>query len=313
MAGAMTKSPTPPVVVAFALSTLGLAVAGACGGSSPPPAQPEKQATAPATPPPATPTPPPAPEYKSIIAPEVPGPPADPAIVVKAMTAAGHDKPEGVELGERATKPASDNWKNVQLLGPVLGADFIAAMQSTEADLGKKCLFCHVKDHFDSDEKDEKVTARRMMKMVTLIDSQFFKGEVRVTCYTCHAGHETPAKLPDEAMVPPKNFPVKLSAADAQKPADKVFKNLKLLKALPAAQIPAIMSAVSASLGVKCDHCHVPNKWALDTKKPKQIARGMIMMVGQVKQTWFASEEHLVVGCFTCHKGNVKPKRTATE
>jgi hypothetical protein len=94
----------------------------------------------------------------------------------------------------------------------------INTMRIYSASLGVKCGFCHAPSkepggHLDfaSDEKREKATARRMMEMTAEINKEFFRprrrrgrddedrGEqqasLRVTCYTCHHGHEEPEML----------------------------------------------------------------------------------------------------------------------
>jgi len=77
-------------------------------------------------------------------------------------------------------------------------------------ELGVSCNFCHAENKeshrpdYASDEKPEKLTARRMLEMTKGINLQFFPdhkpkdGESvlgRVTCYTCHQGEQKP-KLP---------------------------------------------------------------------------------------------------------------------
>ena len=48
-------------------------------------------------------------------------------------------------------------------------------------------------------------------------------------------------------------------------PAESVFKNIKILKGIPAGRLVAIMNmGFGRSLGVSCGFCHVPGKWDLD-------------------------------------------------
>src|SRR4051794_20525791 len=67
-----------------------------------------------------------------------------------------------------------------------------------------------------------------------------------------------------------------------QTAADK-YKNLQLLKDLPAEQLPNAMQYIAASLGVQCGFCHVqgPDGWHFesDDRQPKGTARKMIQMV----------------------------------
>jgi len=61
---------------------------------------------------------------------------------------------------------------------------------------GMKCLDCHVQGAYDSDDKPQKVTARKMLEMVRGINANTFNGENKVTCYTCHRGDEHPLTAP---------------------------------------------------------------------------------------------------------------------
>src|SRR6185295_5884088 len=54
-------------------------------------------------------------------------------------------------------------------------------------------------------------------------------------------------------------------------PAEKEFKNIKVLTGMPASQLMPVMHFMRASLGVHCDFCHVAEngKYDLDSKKNK--------------------------------------------
>src|SRR4051812_13771963 len=65
--------------------------------------------------------------------------------------------------------------------------------------------------------------------------------------------------------------------------AEQVYKNIQILKGVPASQLNSIMSLMAGSLGVTCTHCHV-NPWASDVKQGKQVARKMIQMVMSINQ-----------------------------
>lgn len=95
------------------------------------------------------------------------------------------------------------------------------------------------------------------------------------------------------------------------KPADSVYKNIKLLKGMPAGRVLRIMDiAYSKSLGVSCGHCHDTKDWASDTKKPKLITREMWHMMGRINNELLKGITQLdkaAVNCTTCHRGKVKP------
>ena len=98
-----------------------------------------------------------------------------------------------------------------------------------------------------------------------------------------------------------------------QAPAETVFKNIQLLKGMPAARVLRIMElGYSRSLGVTCTHCHIPGAWEKDEKPTKQIARDMAAMMGAInnqhlKQIKNLKSEAPAVNCTTCHRGQTKP------
>jgi hypothetical protein len=96
-------------------------------------------------------------------------------------------------------------------------------------------------------------------------------------------------------------------------PAESVFKNIKVMKGIPAGRLVNIMNmGFGRSLGVSCGFCHVPGKWDLDDKKEKDTARLMFTMVGAINRDYMAkvpndSGPPPVVNCFTCHRGMTRP------
>ena len=94
-------------------------------------------------------------------------------------------------------------------------------------------------------------------------------------------------------------------------PAEKVFKNIQVLKGRPAGQLLRAMGAFTRALGVNCAHCHVPREWEKDDKPTKDIARGMIRMVGAINNEQLKSIPNLrqeaSVSCSTCHRGQTRP------
>lgn len=103
------------------------------------------------------------------------------------------------EAGEALKKPeqtAGEHFKNVQLLKDVPSSQFIDTMRYFSASLGVRCDHCHVEGHFDSDDKQEKLFARKMISMTRSIDDQTFGGHPEVRCYTCHRGSVKPISMP---------------------------------------------------------------------------------------------------------------------
>ena len=116
----------------------------------------------------------------------------------------------GIALGSfssisaQAPTPTVVDSPSVKILTGLLAPQFQEEMNFITQALGVTCGTCHVRGNFASDEKPEKLTARRMLEMTKGINKQFFpdhqpkEGESvlgRVTCYTCHQGERTP-KLP---------------------------------------------------------------------------------------------------------------------
>jgi photosynthetic reaction center cytochrome c subunit len=91
----------------------------------------------------------------------------------------------------------------------------------------------------------------------------------------------------------------------AIKKAEEQFKNIQVLKGVPADQLFPTMQFISASLGVECDYCHVQGAFEKDDKKPKQFARKMMEMMFAINKDNF--EGHRAVTCYSCHRGNAKP------
>lgn len=92
------------------------------------------------------------------------------------------------------------------------------------------------------------------------------------------------------------------------------FKNITVLKDLPADQLIPTMHKFNDALGVKCDFCHIVNAdhsgFDLDDKPAKKTARKMIIMVRDI------TKSQKVLGgnatCFMCHHGAPEPQMGAT-
>lgn len=59
------------------------------------------------------------------------------------------------------------------------------------------------------------------------------------------------------------------SAGQAQT-TDEVYKNIQVLKGIPADQLVPAMQFITASLGVECSFCHVENHFDADDKQPNR-------------------------------------------
>lgn len=111
-------------------------------------------------------------------------------------------------ISQSFTKPGPDGDDkkptNLKVLPKnMTGEEVHKLMKTFSKGLGVKCNFCHeqMKDdpkHLDfaADTKESKETARKMIKMVDDINNKFLSKIdshfEKITCVTCHMGHETP-------------------------------------------------------------------------------------------------------------------------
>jgi len=101
-------------------------------------------------------------------------------------------------------------------------------------------------------------------------------------------------------------------AAPAQAPqmSENVFKNIQVLKGIPADEFMDVMGMFSASLGYDCVSCHSSDLYndraAFAVATPAiQKARQMIVMMNTINRTYFGGQPRM--SCFTCHRGQNQP------
>jgi photosynthetic reaction center cytochrome c subunit len=105
--------------------------------------------------------------------------------------------------------------------------------------------------------------------------------------------------------LPTRTQPPQTAGPAAPKKAEEQFKNIQVLKGIPADQLIPTMQFITASLGVECDFCHVQGAFEKDDKKTKQTARKMMEMMIAINADNFDS--HRVVTCYSCHRGSEHP------
>jgi len=103
--------------------------------------------------------------------------------------------------------------------------------------------------------------------------------------------------------------------APQEKTVEQVGKNIKVLTGMPESQLIPVMNFFAASMGRRCNYCHVNNQgqwdYASDTKPEKTAAREMIKLVLDINKT----TERLKldpVSCYTCHRGRTSPQSIPT-
>jgi hypothetical protein len=94
--------------------------------------------------------------------------------------------------------------KNLQVLDKNISSEQLKkTMEGFAAQLGVKCVFCHVGEQYEKDDKRQKQDARKMIKLVAEMKARkadFFKTTIKdaaIQCAMCHRGKAQP-----EAFVP---------------------------------------------------------------------------------------------------------------
>lgn len=145
-----------------------------------------------------------------------------------------------------------------------------------------------------------------------------------------YAGQQTPPPSGGTPPAPSQPAPAKPPFDEAQalqeirkqiagrenEPAEKVFKNIQVLKGVPAGRIPLIMEkGFSDSLGVTCTFCHNPADWTAEPNHHLPIARQMWTMTQEINNRLLPAIADLKgpqVNCTTCHRGQKKPALNLT-
>ena len=93
-------------------------------------------------------------------------------------------------------------------------------------------------------------------------------------------------------------------------PAGTVFKNVQLMKNVPAGQFLAAMDqGIGRGLGRGCNDCHVTTAWDSDTIPRKKTARTMMGIVNDINTTLLPKMgpgrggAPRAIQCVTCHRG----------
>jgi hypothetical protein len=105
-------------------------------------------------------------------------------------------------------------------------------------------------------------------------------------------------------------------AGKENQPAGTVFKNVKVLKDMPAGEFVKMMDTTyGRGLGQTCGNCHVIGQFDGDTRKNKRIARDMQVMENYINTMQLPNikeldDDYPKVSCVTCHMGSSHVKNT---
>lgn len=112
---------------------------------------------------------------------------------------------------------AGQKFKNIKVLTDMPADQMGKVMNLFAASLGVNCNYCHIEGDFAKDGKEEKETAREMIKMNLGLNKDYFNNRPEISCNTCHQGHTHPQtainlspKIAEEAR--PKQPAVKPTA-----------------------------------------------------------------------------------------------------
>lgn len=108
-------------------------------------------------------------------------------------------------------KTVDQTGKNIQVLKGLPESQLGTVMNYIAVSMGRRCDFCHVNKggtwSWESDEKEEKLAARKMITMVLALNKDNFRGSPTVGCYTCHRGRSTPQGMPSFPLPTPAPRP----------------------------------------------------------------------------------------------------------
>ena len=115
-----------------------------------------------------------------------------------------------VLLAGFASAQMPDKFTNLQIFPKDIQKEkLMSIMRNFSFSLGVRCDYCHAetanhKMNFAADDKDEKKTARVMLRMVQSINADYIKKlgsqPVQVRCVTCHRGIPIPQPINDVLM-----------------------------------------------------------------------------------------------------------------
>ena len=102
-------------------------------------------------------------------------------------------------------------------------------------------------------------------------------------------------------------------------PPDSLINTKVIPHATPVTEVLGIMRNFTSDLGVRCNFCHVGKEgapiasydFASDDKRPKQVARQMMLMLAEVNRRVDTlpgrKSPGLMATCATCHRGVSRP------
>jgi len=116
--------------------------------------------------------------------------------------------------------------KNIKVLQGMPESQIFPAMNVLAQGIGVHCDYCHVRRDnkwiWDSEEKPAKHVGREMIRMMLELNRTKFKGDVALTCYSCHRGSTSVARV---VPLPPRD-PTKVPPPDPLPSAAELLQRL---------------------------------------------------------------------------------------
>ncbi|WP_219894877.1 photosynthetic reaction center cytochrome PufC [Aquisediminimonas profunda] len=206
--------------------------------------------------------------------------------------AANFIPPAPYPLESRDGPLATSQYQNVKVLNDLSADEFNRLMGSFNDWVAPKeegCNYCHNPENMASDEKYQKIVARRMIEMTRHINTEWqpHVKQTGVTCWTCHRGNALPtykwsSLAPEPAGIrgnrhgqnaPNKNVgyaslpnniyePYLLASQNVRVESPTAYGKGGAIPIQSAEQTYGLMMRVSTALGVNCTYCHNTNGFA---------------------------------------------------
>jgi len=105
---------------------------------------------------------------------------------------------------QSSDQKTEDVFKNIKVLNGQRADMLNPTMVMFEAALGVGCGYCHDNDgnKRELDTKPQKTIARGMIEMVNTVNKNTFRGQAKVSCFTCHQGRNIPIGVPNVTNSP---------------------------------------------------------------------------------------------------------------
>jgi hypothetical protein len=188
-------------------------------------------------------------------------------------------------------------FKNVQVLKGIPVDEFMDTMGMFAASLGYDCASCHSSQLYNDRAAFAIATpqiqrARQMIVMMQAINKQYFGGQPRMSCFTCHRGQDRPSNIPSlaiqygELMDDPNAMQI---FPDTRNSVEQVF--TKYMTALGGAQrVNAITSYVASGTYAGFNTGGSPIAVDIYARAPNQRTQVVHMQDGDAIKTFDGKE-----------------------